>query len=255
VTQYPANGMNAIDDGPIQADRWLSEMISRPAFRVDARSDIIDALVTEHARTRPGGFYFAKVPCKEVSTVRRLQSAGFFTCDTNVTFELWRDPLPGTGLPAGAAVRPFEPRDLDDVLEVAGSAFVFSRFHLDPEFPVSLAHTVKREWVRSCCEGRRGDRVFVATVEDRAVGFLAALTVQGGGRGTAVIDLIGVDKRHRGARLGSALVEAFVQHYRPRCDSLLVGTQVANAPSVRLYERMGFSLLRSEYVLHKHAGS
>lgn len=250
--------LNVSEPGPIQPDRWLSEIIERPAFRVVAgkvgSGPEIQTQVEEHARRQPGAFYFAKVPCQQIATVRGLQSAGFFTCDTNVTLELSRPAQPGKPAPPGVGVRPYEGRDLEAVLDVAGSAFVFSRFHLDPEFPVSLAHLVKREWVRSSCQGRRGDRVFVGTVEDRPVGFLAALTVEGEGRKSAVIDLIGVGERHRGLRIGSALVEAFVDHYKTGCDSLLVGTQVANAPSVRLYERMGFSLLRSEYVLHKHVG-
>jgi hypothetical protein len=47
------------------------------------------------------------------------------------------------------------------------------------------------------------------------------------------------------------MTAAFVEHYRGR-GALLVGTQVANIPSVRLYERMGFSLSSSQYVLHLH---
>jgi RimJ/RimL family protein N-acetyltransferase len=31
-----------------------------------------------------------------------------------------------------------------------------------------------------------------------------------------------------------------------------VGTQIANLPSIRLYEKLGFSLVKSAYVMHRH---
>jgi hypothetical protein len=33
-----------------------------------------------------------------------------------------------------------------------------------------------------------------------------------------------------------------------------VGTQIANIPSLRLYERLGFTMAESAYVLHAHRG-
>jgi RimJ/RimL family protein N-acetyltransferase len=56
--------------------------------------------------------------------------------------------------------------------------------------------------------------------------------------------------------VGSQLVGAFARHYHGLgCVRLDVGTQVANLPSVRCYERLGFRLSSSSYVLHLHAGA
>ena len=53
-----------------------------------------------------------------------------------------------------------------------------------------------------------------------------------------------------GQGAGSALCTAFAHKYRgmPR----VVGTQVANVPSIRLYTKLGFVLAKSQYVLHAH---
>jgi ribosomal protein S18 acetylase RimI-like enzyme len=95
----------------------------------------------------------------------------------------------------------------------------------------------------------------VARDGGQAVGFLAALATQSEGRRIAVIDLVGVAPAHQRRRIGRALTIAFIEHYRGSAAALQVGTQVANTASVRLYERLGFSLLHSQYVLHLHVQS
>jgi ribosomal protein S18 acetylase RimI-like enzyme len=139
-----------------------------------------------------------------------------------------------------------KPGEADAVLEIAGSAFRYSRFHLDPHIDNALAHHIKREWIRNYVLGKRGAGLLVARESDRPIGFLAHLVT----RGTAVIDLIAVATDAHGRGAGSALTAAFAGLYTgmPR----VVGTQIANVPSIRLYTRLGFALARSQYVLHAH---
>ena len=68
----------------------------------------------------------------------------------------------------------------------------------------------------------------------------------------AVIDLIGVHPEHQRRGIGRLLIDAALHHYQGRCRSLEVGTQGSNIPSVRLYEGLGFRLIRSGFVLHRH---
>jgi ribosomal protein S18 acetylase RimI-like enzyme len=142
--------------------------------------------------------------------------------------------------------------DAEAVLDIAGSAYRYSRFHLDPLVPDELAHRIKREWCRNYVKKVRGDRLFVARAEGRPVGFLAALTTEAHGQLSAVIDLVGVHPEFQRRRIGAAMTQAFIDHYRGHAASLQVGTQVANVPSMRLYERLGFSMTKTQYVLHLH---
>ena len=139
-----------------------------------------------------------------------------------------------------------------ELQRIAGSAFVYSRFHLDPHFPDEWANRIKREWIRSYCEGRRGECLLVAHQGGRISGFLAVLLADIGGKRAAVIDLIAVDADRRGQGVGAALVGHFLTEWEGRADVLCVGTQIANTASLRLYQQSGFSIAESSYVMHGH---
>lgn len=239
----------------VHEDKWLSEVLGRPSFRVDLPKADEDSFreVDSHQRGREAAFYFAKIETGEVDQVRLLGRAGFFVVDVNVTFEL-TDParLSSTDLPV--EVGEVTSASKGRVLHIAGSCFRYSRFHLDPLVPAALAHRMKREWIHNYIEKKRGDHLFIAYREGRPAGFLASLLTENNGRSTAVIDLVGVAEEDQKRRVGESLVTAFVQHYQATASSFIVGTQVANIPSVRLYEKLGFTLKRSQYVLHMHRG-
>ena len=231
-------------------DAWLSELMARPVFRVDA-SGLDEAREDElasHGLEREGAFYYAKVDTSRVDLVARLGRVGFVVVDVNVTFEA---PEPRVPQSRGVVVRECTADDVGAVLDIAGSAFKFTRFHLDPLVPAAVAHTIKREWIANYAKKKRGDRLFVALVDGKPAGFNATLTTESGSRRRAVIDLIAVAAHAQRRGVGEALVSAFFDHYRGY-DAFVVGTQVANVPSIRLYEKLGFTLAKSHYVLHKH---
>jgi len=241
----------------VVADAWLGTHLGREAFRVDVPDpppslDACAAALDDHARRHPGAMYYAKVTTTAIDAVRALGAAGFYVVDVNVTLSRSVDAAPRVAAAGGVVVRPAQPADTDGVLAIAGSAFRYSRFHLDPMIPVATAHALKRAWIESYVNGARGDCLFVALDRDeRPVGFLAAL-LGAGEESAAVIDLIATrsDRQRTGA--GTALVGAFFAHYAGRCSGYMVGTQAANVPSLTFYQRLGFAVARTAYVLHKH---
>jgi ribosomal protein S18 acetylase RimI-like enzyme len=138
------------------------------------------------------------------------------------------------------------------VLDIARHCFTYSRFHLDPFLTREQANQIKTEWVRNYLLGRRGEQLLVAESDGVPVGFLAVLAAEAKGRSCRVIDLIGVSAAHQGRGVGESLISHFIQDSAGRCDLLRVGTQVANTAAARLYERCGFRLGESAYVLHAH---
>ncbi|MEO9186717.1 MAG: GNAT family N-acetyltransferase, partial [Kofleriaceae bacterium] len=212
----------------------------RPVFRVDGGGE-----TAELDAPRGRGFYFVKVPTDRVGDVRALERIGFSVIDTALTFELVREVPIETAI----EVREYTPEDAEAVLAIAGSAFRYSRFHLDPEIGLPLAHHVKREWIANYVAKRRGDALLVAHHAGRPAGFLAALV----SHGTAAIDLVAVATNAHGQGVGTALCAAFARRYAgmPR----IVGTQIINVPSVRMYGKLGYQLARSQYVLHHHVGA
>jgi ribosomal protein S18 acetylase RimI-like enzyme len=235
----------------ITEDRWLAGVFGRPAFRLEAGVDVEQ--VRAHAREQAAAFYYVKVDAREPHRVHALGGAGLEVVDVNVTLD--RAPGAGPAGPDGIDVHDVRDDEHAAVLDIAGRAFQFSRFHLDPLIPRSLAHAVKREWIANYLRGARGERLLVATVNGRAVGFLAVLAAEIEGKQARVIDLVAVAPEAQGLGAGTALVSAFARVASAGSDRLRVGTQVANATSLRLYGRMGFQIVHSAYVLHLHVGS
>jgi GNAT superfamily N-acetyltransferase len=241
----------------IEHDRWLSTTLARPAFSVHPTPDVDPAeaalTVQTHAAGQAGTFYFAKVPILDVTTVGAFTSVGFCVIETSLVFIL---PMASLQLYPGGCealdVSDFEARWQRGVLDVAGSCFRYSRFHVDPAFGKPLGDHVKREWIRSYVEGKRGDRLLVAHSGGSVVGFAAMMLAGRESGSAAVIDLIGVRAEQQQRGVGRLLVQAAAAVYASRCVTLEVGTQASNVPSVRLYERLGFRLVRSGFVLHLH---
>lgn len=222
-------------------DAWLTGLFGRPVSRVEPGADV--------SSLPSPGFAYAKVPVADVAEVSRLEAAGFRAVDVNMIFARGGGDAPAPVAPVVRVDAALAPA----VLDIAGACFRYTRFHLDPCVDDALANRIKREWVRSYAEGRRGHSLWAALDGGRPAGFLAVLTTEAGGKRQAVIDLIGVAASHQGRGLGRDLTRFFIREFAAY-DELLVGTQAANAPSMRLYESCGFRASRSAYVLHRHAG-
>lgn len=231
-------------------DPWLSQVLERPTFRVAAQECVGGPEASDASWLHRPGFYYAKVATTDLARVHALTDLGFRVVDVSLVLD--RSPGSVPDRPSAALVRPATPEDAEALLDIAGSCFVYSRFHLDPRFPRLVADRVKREWVRSYVEGRRGEILTVAELDGKPAGFLAALRAECHGRTARVIDLIGVAKSAQGCGFGKALVQDFITAAGPPVELLRVGTQAANVPSMRLYEQCGFRLSESVYVMHAH---
>jgi ribosomal protein S18 acetylase RimI-like enzyme len=221
----------------VREDAWLGKRLGCAAWTIEA-SDTID-----HLSALGPGFFQTRVPTSDVARVGSLERVGFRTVDVSVTFR--RDP--GLPLPAHPArTRDARPDDRHAVMAIAEREYDVSRFHLDPGIPDGVARSIKREWADNYFTGARGDRMFVAEHDDELAGFQLVLDTPE----AAVIDLIAVAGTARGQGIGSSLVCALAQSSPGR--AVQAGTQVANLPALRMYGRLGFSVARTDYVLHRH---
>ena len=243
----------------IREDRWLSSIFDHSVFKIDVNSSpaagdesgaVICDLVRDHSHEHGKAFYYAKVDTDQIAVMRQLSQAGLYVVDVNVVFGLEPVCVPATTAIDRYSILEINPAQHDEVLEIAASCFRYSRFHLDPLVPVTIANRIKREWIQSYINKKRGDRLFVACQGRQPVGFLAALASESNGKRVRTIDLIGVGNAFQRQRVGQALVAAFINHYKDTCDYFEVGTQVANTPSMRLYGMFGFNIIRTQYVMH-----
>lgn len=222
----------------MREDVWLGERLGCAAWTVD----VGDAI--EDVRTHGRGFFQARVAADDVARVGSLERAGFAAIDVNITFR--REPAPVAAGTAGGGVRDGLPEDRDAVVAIAEHDYSVSRFHLDPEIPDAVARAIKRDWVDNFFRGARGDRLLVADREGQVIGFLLVLD----GTDASVIDLIAVATEARGHGAGTALVCALAESRPDR--PVVAGTQVSNVGALRFYERLGFTVQQTQFILHRH---
>src|SRR4051794_30612086 len=149
--------------------------MGQPVYRVAADGEAAVAALHRHVQETQRGFYYAKIDTDRTTLVRMLERLGFSVVDTNVVFRLDRPPLAVAPRPAISIHDAAGPEDKAGFLDIAETAFRFTRFHLDSLVGTSLAGRIKREWLGSYLERKRGDRLFLAKVNGEPAGFLAAL--------------------------------------------------------------------------------
>jgi GNAT superfamily N-acetyltransferase len=225
---------------PLHADAWLSKVLGFPVFATGPEGDTPSS--GERSLT------YTKVPVEATETVFGLTARGFAVVDVNVTLTFGTSQFRHEA--SSVTVAPARPDHGGALADIAANCFRYSRFHLDPLLPNDLADRVKREWVMNYVRGRRGVELLAATKGDRPVGFLAVLETDD----ARVIDLVGVSPDAQRQGVGIALISAFIQRHAPLAAELRTGTQIANVPSLCLYERLGFSISSAAYVLHLHQG-
>jgi len=235
----------------IKQDVWLSEIFEYPVFAIFINQALDVDQINAYVKCQKKAFYFCKIPTAEVATVRNLMSLGFYVVDTALSFQKSEY---NTVAVENSQISIIDSSmvEAEKILEIAESCFKYSRFHLDPEIPDVVANKIKKEWTNNCVKKKRGDRLFVATVDKQVCGFLAALYTGTPENSTAVIDLIGVDKAMQRMGVGSSLVQAFEKIYGQTSTRLIVGTQAANIVSSNLYQKLGYRLYNSNYILHFH---
>jgi ribosomal protein S18 acetylase RimI-like enzyme len=230
-------------ESTLTPDVWLSGIFGYPALRVgnDPAGSPLSML-----DVRQPFFAYAKLDVREVSRLSTLTDAGFRVVDTALTFD---GTISGA---SGNRVRFARPEDRAQVSRIAGTAFRYSRFHLDPLVPAGVADAIKSSWAGNYFDGKRGDGMVVAERDGKVAGFLQLLRAPQDG---LIIDLIGVDPARQGHGLGREMILHAARHGigDDRIPATItVGTQAANTPSVRLYESLGLRLSSAQYVAHHH---
>jgi dTDP-4-amino-4,6-dideoxy-D-galactose acyltransferase len=183
-------------------------------------------------------------PIEDWDAIHAAQRAGFLLIDLGVDFILHPDKACVSG---EGALRLSRDEDLPSLRDLAAKVFVQSRFGVDPFFSSAQVESFHAQWVTNLHNGL-AQSVFVSEHQGEVTGFVSCSLQGSQGR----IPLIGVDGTYRRAGTGSALVGAAVTWLRAEgATEIRVKTQATNVPAVRLYERNGFVLDRTEVTYSK----
>ncbi|MGV8056586.1 MAG: GNAT family N-acetyltransferase [Smithellaceae bacterium] len=232
-------------------DHWLTRLLKINTFSVKvqpatAMDDNVHREITNILKQSPV-FVYAKCPVSNVQAVAMLERNNFSLIDTNLTLQkkISRKKI----LLNTDNFRLAGPADEKEVIAIARKNFSFSRFHLDYAFNKRIANAIKAAWAKAYFHGGRGDAMIVAQYGGKIAGFLQLLIDQP--QKNLIIDLLAIDKAMQRRGIARAMI-AFAEYSFSNLDRIRVGTQIANLPSLKLYETMGFGIDSASYVLHYH---
>jgi ribosomal protein S18 acetylase RimI-like enzyme len=234
----------------LHPDKMFTEIMARPAYRLEITPDLINLPEPTQAEALAGlkqspCFAYAKVEPNDLPALRFLYSLGFDLVDTSTSFD---KPLQvGQSLTGQSEIRFATPEDVAQTVEVARSSFRYSRFHQDPRIEIQIANEIKAVWAGNYFKGQRGQAMVLGVVAGQVAGFLQLL-YKGD---TLVIDLIAVGHQYRRMGIGRDMI-AFAQTHCPPHQRMSVSTQLVNIPSMRLYEEMGFRFSNAQHIFHYH---
>jgi ribosomal protein S18 acetylase RimI-like enzyme len=99
------------------------------------------------------------------------------------------------------------------------------------------------EYLQSICAADSGKEVYVASVNDAVVGFIALAMNQGRGRGE--IDLNAVDPEHQGQGIGEFMYKFAIRRMQRagmKVVKVSTGGDSSHLPARKAYEKAGFTV-------------
>jgi dTDP-4-amino-4,6-dideoxy-D-galactose acyltransferase len=183
-------------------------------------------------------------------TTRLAEQHGFRLVDIRLTFERVLESWGGErDQDPECPVRLVRPADLDVLRKIAGECYHLTRFYYDDCFPLQASARLYQTWIEKSVQGY-ADRVFVAELQGRPVGYLTCHLHDGGKSG--VIGLVGIEQENRGSGVGNSLVYTALQWFAGHaCAHVSVVTQGRNIAAQRLYQRNGFLTKSVQLWYHK----
>jgi dTDP-4-amino-4,6-dideoxy-D-galactose acyltransferase len=216
---------------------WDSEFFQRRIARLNRRR--LDAATiaqcAESCQQHRIDCVYLLADSDDPQTPRLAEANDFHFTDIRLTLEraVAQDDLaPDTS----NATRFARESDLPALRAIARTGHRDTRFYFDEHFDRNKCDLLYQTWIENSFRGF-AQAVLVAEAEGEAAAYLTChLNEQ-----TSQIGLLGVAERHRGKRLATSLVRAFLSWSREQgAGRAVVATQGRNVQAQRLYQRNGF---------------
>lgn len=223
---------------------WDSEFFEKKIYQIDAFAEIPEGEWEAVIKEKPDLIYCI-IETPSLKTIEFMQGHGAILYDNKIKYLK-------QGFTESASKNNqfhFEStslltEDLEAMVYQSGS---FSRFNLDPRLSPKFKDLYK-EWIVGSLNKKLADEVLLAKDnKGQSVGFITLSIKEGIGN----IGLIAVSEHFRGQGVGKLLIQKADNFFREKqASAATVVTQIDNIPACRLYEKMGYTIVKNESIFH-----
>ena len=184
------------------------------------------------------------------ASILELQRRGFILVDIRITLEQKVPDSPTPGSDGKAIIRSSSAGDLETLTAIARDSFTSTRFFVDPYLNNEKASTMYQIWLSKSVTTDYADRVVVAEVNRKSVGFVTCHLDRDSREGK--IGLVALATTAQGKGFSQIMVRHALEWFRDQgMKSASVVTQGHNIAAQRLYQRCGFVTRSTELWFHK----
>jgi hypothetical protein len=253
ATHYEALGEGGRNAGRIARLHWDSEIFGfgvadyePPADAAVEPGSLADLLADWEERNAVG-LVSCRVDAANALLADRLSAAGFRFLELQLRATLARLRDATLRVPR-LTVRTAAPEDRLRLIEIAGNAFRFGRYHADPRFPRALADRRYRLWVEDALADQSEEtRLFVTGPVGRPVGFIHVAIAER----VADFRLAGVDPDDAGIAGPELFLGALMQLAEGGVERVTARLSAANTSALNLYASMSFRFHEPQLVFHR----
>lgn len=226
--------------------KWDSAFFKMKVARIDACRLDIKVLGEIIKDLRVKNYVLAYLASSHKYSPELVLPMGGRCVDEKVTFLL---ELSGDGVNGyDNIVVPFrKSMKIGDIEKLAIASGKYSRFAVDPRFPVELFEALYKEWGRRSALREIVEEVLVIVNNGSVVGFVTL----GGHEKEGFIGLIAVDEIYLGRGYGKLLINAAKNWFvNNGYEKVRVITQADNSVACGLYSKAQFRVEKREYFYH-----
>lgn len=229
---------------------WDSQFFACRIARVEAQAftrQNIEEILGWASEQRVECLYFLCPPDNSESVIM-AEERGFHLVDIRVELN-WQATEVSDHSPENIdSIRLFEPKDSEELRQIASNIYTDTRFYYDQQFSRSQVSALYSTWLTQHCEDP-SNKVFVAADSNGVGGFIACrFDSSQVGR----ISLLGVKTDAQGKGYGRKLVTAAQRYFLNEAASeICVVTQGRNIAAQRLYQAQGFRTKNLNLWYHK----
>lgn len=226
---------------------WDSDFFGKKIYKIDSFAEILAEDWDTVIKEQPDLIYCA-IENPTLATIEFMKKQGAILYDKKVQFyksDFNVETAVNNDFHCESTTILTE--ELESMVYQSGA---FSRFKLDPHLSFKFKDLYK-EWILGSLNRRLADEVLIAIDrEGKNAGFITLSVKNGKGN----IGLIAVNEQTRGKGVGKFLMLQADRFFKEKqASEATVVTQLDNIPACRLYEKMGYIILKNESIYHYYA--